>query len=410
MVQRLIRMVAPVRGFRRQDRRLLTLMYLVGIFHGYAQSQAVNTLPFVRLTFDLSEGDMSRLFALARIGAVVAVGYAIMGDRQGRRRPFLGATLVLFVATGLTAFAPGPVIYTILQGATRMGGAAAGALAVVLLAEQLRPDSRAWGIAVYAAASAFGAGLGLFALPIARFGAQTWRILFGLAALGLIVYPLLSSKLDESNIYRPLDRTPGVLAVPLGRHGGGFWILALYSLLISVFGVIVVTFALERLVNDLGFATAPASWMMLTGGTIGGIGFFAGGRMADSMGRKATISISLLAALVGGVGFYWLSSPFMLIVCWTLSTFGGFATIPATAAQRNELFPTDVRAAAVQWLNSVAVLGSVTGLTIGGVTIDRWGLPRTVAILGIGMLLAILIQAFVPESLGTQLDQDSVAA
>lgn len=409
MVKRLVQLIAPVRGFRREDRRLLTLMYLIGIFHGYAQSQAVNTLPFVRITFDLTEGEMSRLFALARIGAVVAVGYAIIGDRQGRRRPFLGATLMLFVATGVSALATGPVVYTILQGFIRLGGAAAGGLAVVLLAEQLRPDSRAWGIAVYAAASAFGSGIGLFALPLARAGEETWRVLFALGALGLIVYPLLSSKLEESVAYRPLDRPPGLMAVPFGKHAGGFWILAIYSLLVAIFGVIVITFALERLVNDLGFTTAGASTIMLVGGTVGGIGFFAGGRMADTMGRKATISLSLLAGLVGGIGFYWMSAPIPLMVAWTLSTFGGFASIPAAAAQRNELFPTDVRAAAVQWLNSVAVIGSVIGLSIGAVTIDAWGLPRTVATLGVGIVIAIVIQTFIPESLGTQLDPDNVA-
>jgi len=409
MLKRLIRLLAPVRGFRREDRRLLTLMYLGGIFHGYAQSQAVNTLPFVRLSFGLSEGDMSRLFAYARIGAVIAVGYAIVGDRQGRRRPFLGATLLLFVATAATAFANGPLIYTILQGLTRMGGAAAGALAVVLLAEQLRPDSRAWGIAVYAAATAFGSGIGLFALPIARMGEQTWRLLFGLAALGLIVYPLLSSKLPESPAYRPVEKPPNIFAVPFGRHARGFWTLAIYSLLVASFGVIVITFGLERLVNDLGYTTTAASWIMLVGGTVGGIGFFAGGRMADTMGRKATISLALLAGLAGGIGFYWLSSPPLLIFSWTLSTFGGFASIPAAAAQRNELFPTEVRATAVQWINSTAVLGSMLGLAVGAARIDTWGLPRTVATLGVGVILAIIIQTFVPESLGTQLNQDNVA-
>jgi MFS family permease len=163
------------------------------------------------------------------------------------------------------------------------------------------------------------------------------------------------------------------------------------------------------LVNDLGFTTSSASWIMLVGGTVGGLGFFVGGRMADTMGRKATISVSLLAGLVGGVGFYWLSSPVLLIIAWTLSTFGGFASIPASAAQRNELFPTDVRAAAVQWLNSVAVIGSVIGLGIGAATIDAWGLPRTVATLGIGVIVAIIIQMFVPESLGTQMDPDNAS-
>ena len=85
MIGRLIRLFGPASGYRREDRRLLGLMYVAGLFQGYAQTQAVNTLPFVRLTFGLTGADMSRLFAVARIGALVAVVYAVFGDRWGRR-------------------------------------------------------------------------------------------------------------------------------------------------------------------------------------------------------------------------------------------------------------------------------------------------------------------------------------
>ena len=45
MLSRLIRLFGPGTRYRRQDRRLLALMYLAGLFQGYAQTQAVNTLP-----------------------------------------------------------------------------------------------------------------------------------------------------------------------------------------------------------------------------------------------------------------------------------------------------------------------------------------------------------------------------
>jgi len=54
MLGRLIRLLGPVSGYRSQDRRLLGMISLAGLFQGYAQTQAVNTLPFVRNTFGLS--------------------------------------------------------------------------------------------------------------------------------------------------------------------------------------------------------------------------------------------------------------------------------------------------------------------------------------------------------------------
>ena len=403
-------MVAPVQGFRRDDRRLLTLMYLAGLFQGYAQTQAVNTLPFVRVTFGLTEADMSRLFALARVGALVAVIYGVLSDRGGRRRPFLVGYVMLFVATGAVAFATTPSFYTALQFFSRMGASAVGILALVLLAEQMRPENRAWSISLYASAVSLGSGIGLILLPIARSNTDRWRWLFALSFIGLIMFPLLNAKLRESRVFRPFESPISSLEPIIGGYGGRFWLLAGYSLFVSAFSAVAVTFALERLVNDLGYLTTQATAIMLVGGTVGGIGFFVGGRLADSIGRKATINMSLFLALVGALGFYWLDSPGLLIPAVALSAFGSSAAIPASGAQRAELFPTAMRATAVQWLHSVAVLGSMIGLFIGGFTIESWGLPTTVAVLGIGVVLAIGIQALIPESLGTQIGQETADA
>ena len=404
MAGRLVRFMTPVRGFTRADRRLLTLMYLTGVVQGYAQTQAVNTLPFSRLTFGLSEADMSEILAIARIGALLAIAFSTVGDRIGRRLPFLMAFLMLFIATGATAFAPNPTVYTVLQGFTRMGAAAVGTLAVVLLAEQLGPENRAWGLSVYAAAVSFGSGLGLVALPIARAGDSSWRILFGMSLVGLLLYPLLNSKLPESKAFVTPEKKVSPFAALVGAQAGVFWLLAAFSFLVASFSVIVVTFALERLVNDLGWTTTWASAVMLIGGTAGGIGFFAGGRMADSMGRKATINISLLIGLLGGLGFYWFDQTILVIPSVALSSFGSFAAIPAIGAQRNELFPTAIRANALQWLNSVGVGGSIAGLAIGTITIDQYGLPMTVLMLGAGVVVAVGIMAAVPETLGSQIN------
>ena len=47
------------------------------------------------------------------------------------------------------------------------------------------------------------------------------------------------------------------------------------------------------------------------------------------------------------------------------------------------------------------------GLFIGSITIDPWGLPKTVAVLGIAVVLAIGVQAVIPETLGTQIGQET---
>ena len=403
MLSHLIRLFGPAVGYRREERRLLVLMYLAGLFQGYAQTQAVNTLPFVRIAFDLSSSDMSRLFAVARIGSLIAIVYAVFGDRWGRRGPFISAYLVLLLATGATALAILPSIYTALQVLARAGAAALAMLATVLLAEQMRWENRAWAISFYATAVALGSGAGLVVLPVAQVNEGGWRWLFGAALLGLPVYLLLRIRVPESPVFRHQQRPAGFLRPLYGRYAGRFWLTALYGLLISSFSAVAVTFAFEHMVNGLGFSTFEAARIMLIGGSVGGLGFFAGGRLADSLGRKPAIFLALITAVAGGIAFYWWSDPGMLLGAAALAGFGSSIAQPVSSAQRTELFPTAIRATASQWLHSVAVLGSILGLSIAGYTIDIWGLPVTVTVLGSGVFLAILVQTLIPETLGSQM-------
>ena len=398
----LIRMFGPAAGYRRDDWRLLGLMYLAGLFQGYAQTQAVNTLPFVRLTFELSKADMSYLFAIARIGSLVAVVYAVFGDRWGRRGPFLMAYLMLMLATGATAAAFSPTVYTALQVVARMGAAAMAMLATVLLAEQVNWNNRAWAISLYSTAVALGSGAGLLALPIAQTSETGWRLLFAASLAGLLLYLWLRGRIEESRVFQ-FDTGGGVFAPLFGRSAGRFWLAGIYSLSVSAFSAVAVTFALERLVNGLGLTSSEAARILLIGGTLGGTGFFLGGRMGDTLGRKPAILLSLTVGLAGGIGFYWTSSRDLLIVAATLSAFGSSAALPVSAAQRTELFPTAIRATATQWLHTLAVLGSILGLTIAATTIELWSLPMTVTVLGVGVLVAMLAQLVIPETLGDEM-------
>ena len=103
------------------------------------------------------------------------------------------------------------------------------------------------------------------------------------------------------------------------------------------------------------------------------------------------------------MAFYWWSTPDLLLGAAALSAFGSSIAHPVSSAQRTELFPTAIRTTASQWLHSVAVLGSILGLYIAGFTIDLWGLPATVSMLGSGVLVAIFVQTFIPETLGSQM-------
>lgn len=401
------RVLRPTVPFRPRDRRIVLLMSVAGYVQGFAQAQATNTLPFARLSLELTPGQMSQILAITRIGSVLALAFSFYGDRRGRRTPFLVAFGLLIFANLGTAFVPNPQIYTLMQSLVRMTATAVGILALVYLAEELPPPIRAYGIALYGGAVSFGAGTALFALPIAELSPESWRALFAATAVGLIFFPLLTSKLRESRAFgRPSGRVHLFSALG-GQTFVNFWTFAVLSFLAAAFSAVSLTFALERLVNELGMATTRAAAVMLIGGTVGGIGFLSGGRLADSLGRRPTTIIAFLMAAGGSVGLYWLTSEPLLIAAVTVSSFGSFAAVPSIGAHRNEIFPTELRATAVVWLNTTGVLGSIAGLTVGRLTIDRLGLSTTVTYLAAGMVVAALLVLVLPETRGQVIEEAS---
>ena len=76
---------------------------------------------------------------------------------------------------------------------------------------------------------------------------------------------------------------------------------------------------------------------------------------------------------------------------------------PSFGAQRSELFPTRVRATANAWITNAAILGSIFGFGVGAVLIDRIGLSLTVATLGAGLIVAVVLILRLPETRGMDL-------
>jgi len=76
---------------------------------------------------------------------------------------------------------------------------------------------------------------------------------------------------------------------------------------------------------------------------------------------------------------------------------------PAFAAQRSELFPTRIRATAAGMITNIAILGSLTGFIVGALVVDSIGLPRTVAVLAVGLIAAAYIVLQLPETRGKDL-------
>ncbi len=387
---------------------MIFLTSVIGFIAAYAASQMAHTLPFVRLSFDLTEGQMSLMFAGIRAASLLGVLFAMAADRSGRRKPLLAAFALMALGSMMTAFIPTIVVFAISQALVRISIVAIASISIVLIAEELQPGIRAFGLGLYGLAGSLGVGLGLVLLPMAEKSDDAWRILFAISTLGMLLFPLIARFLPESRAFAPAATIPFIKALNMGlsKH---FWPLAGVAFFVAAFSSPAFDFVLERLINDLQWESGAARFLLIVFSGIGAAGLLIGGRMADRIGRKPTTITALIIGLVGGSGFYLLDSGWFLAASIFLATLGATMLAPSFGAQRAELFPTRVRATSSAWITNVAIIGSIAGFATGGLLIDRIGLPATVSSLGVGVLISIYLVTRLPETRGMDLVRQKAA-
>jgi len=402
-LRRVLGPLLPVERFTSGDRRIVFIIWTAGVIQGFAQSQAAATLPFTRAGLGLTEGEMSLLLGIARLAAFAALPLGWLGDHKGRRRPFLWSLTLVIIGGTLAGLVFEAWQFGLAQAILRTGTAGMGGLAIVLLAEQVSPHIRAYAISFYGAAVSFGGGLALMTLPLADGGGQSWRIPHLMIALGFLVLPFLIRNVPETHIFLEDHEDRHWRELATGEWARRFWIVVIIAFLVSAFSAVALAFSTTRMIEYLGLSTGSTVLIALLGGTLGGLGFFVGGHLADSLGRRRTTVVSLLLAVGGGLVIYWSTSVPLIVVAVMVSSFGTFAFVPAGGSHRAELFPTGLRASANTAATNFGLVGSGLGLILGIFTIDRFGLSQTVTILGVGMVIAALLTLLLPETRGQDL-------
>jgi MFS family permease len=399
-----LRFVRPPARLESREVRVLALLSVVAFAQGWAGNVLTHTLAFTRVTFGLSDRGIADVEAVVRGVALLALFLSWWSDHHGRRAPLLAAFVMLPAANLVTAFMPSLQAFAAAQAVARIGTMALGALALVVLAEEVAPAVRGYASALFVLFLSMGTGFGLLVSPIADISPEAWRILFGLSALPLAVFPFLAFRLRESRLFEPPERRPPLAAVLRPGVAGHFWPMAGLSFAVAAFTGPGANFILPRMVNDLAWQQGGASLMLVATSTPAVIlGLLAGGRISDLVGRRPTEVVAILTGVGGGVLLYFSESGWSIGAGIFLAILGSSAFAPAFAAQRAELFPTEVRATATAWLVNAGIFGGLGGFLAGRVVIDRWGLPRTIAALGLLLLAASTLVMLLPETRGANL-------
>jgi MFS family permease len=382
------------------------------IVAGYGSSLFTQTVDFVARSFHATDANLGVALAVTRIGVLVGLVGSALADRRGRRRILLGAVAGISVSSALTALAPNLATFTTSQVFVRGFFQLATVVGYIAITEEAPEGSRAFLLAVAGMAIGAGFAIGAAMLSIAEISPGAWRVLFAVGGLGLLVLPGLAKRLPETARYSALS---GRGAAARSRelvdqlYGARFYVVAAVGFLLGFFGSPSLQFTNRYLQDERHFsAFGITALRSVTQGLPALIAIVAGGRLAESKGRKPVAARATLVLALATVGFFLLGGPPL----WAMMLVGTAAAAvsgPAMTSFNTELFPTEVRGRAGAALLATSVAGSIAGLLLVGYLSQPLGtIGRAVAVTCVApIVVALFLVPRLPEARGRALDEVS---
>jgi MFS family permease len=369
---------------------------------GYLGTLLTQTITYSAKEFHVGTGAEGVALAVVRFDILLSLGLVALADRRGRRVIALGGAAVGCALTALGAFAPSLPWLAGSQVLARAFVTAATIAAGVLAAEIMPKGARAWALGVGAMAGALGAGVAVVLLPVAGIDARSWRLLYLLALAWVGVVAVAARHLPESERFlvhhRAHDRAP----IRRSRLA----LLATASFLLQMFVTPASEFQNEYLRRERHFSPGRIALFTLATALPGAIGILAGGRLADTHGRRKVGVVAVGGAAVFAVVAYSVGGwPMWLAMASAGLT--GAAVTPVLTVYGPELFATNGRGLANGLLTAAGRGGAVAGLLfIGWAAQSHPGFGAGFALLALGpaALIVLILTAF-PETARRSLEE-----
>lgn len=381
---------------------VLGLLCTMAIVGGYLGTLITQTLTFATDEFgNESTTSQSSALATVRAGVLLAIVLAALADRAGRRRALTIAAVAGCLVTATGAFVPNLGWLVVSQTVARGFATALLLLIAIVSAEEMPAGARAYAYSLMTMTAALGAGMCLWALPLADLGERWWRALYVIPLLFLPLIAVVMRRLPESKRFAVEH-----VEAPLAGHGRRFWLLASAGALLAVFAAPVSQLQNEFLKDERGFSASRIALFTVATATPGVIGIVVGGRWADVHGRRLVAAIGI----TGGVVFTLAQFAADGWPMWAWSVAGSILaglTVPALGVYRPELFPTSLRGRAGGVIEGVTVAGSAAGLLIVGALVDggRSYASAFAMIAAAPLAIAVLVLVAFPETAQRELEE-----
>jgi MFS family permease len=355
-------------GFNAHEWGVLVPLSLVGFFLNYDTGLLSLAAPSIAEGLGVSVATFGIGVAVIRVAALGSMPVLRLADRVGRRQMLLVSVFAFTIATAATSLAWGLVSFVVFQMAARLFLATEESLAGIVISEELRPDRRGAGLTLLGIIAMTGFGLVALMLLVVPLTPLDWRILYLAALPPLVFVAWLRRNLRETTAFTVAESEARVqtsfwphvdrahrpllwrITIVLGTHGMLGTPMFFYAAELAQDG-----YGWEGLFTVIVIAAGPATLL----------GYVAGGRLSDRVGRRPIVIWSAVLLVVGVALVFseerWLFAPGFFIMS---GSDAGLASV--RPAYLSELFPTEVRATLLAFVFGVIVAAGSVGLVVVG--------------------------------------------
>jgi MFS family permease len=336
--------------------------------------------------------------------------FGVIADRFGRTRALMGSIVVYSIFTAMCGFAQTVAqlaVFRVLLG-LGMGGEWASGAALVSETWSAEHRGKALGLMQSAWAIGYGAAAVATALILPRWG---WRAVFFVGVLPALLTIWVRRRVEEPSIWREQRaqvRVPfsSVFAPAIRRvtiavtlmnactmfawWGFNLWLPGYLSLPPSAGGIGLSTSVMS------GFVVAMQVGMWFGYATFGFIG--------DTLGRKRTYVVYLLAAALLILLYVSIRTPLVLLLLGPFVAFFATGYFSGFGAVTAELYPTAIRATAQGFTYNIGRLASAVAPFAVGTFAETQGFSASLSMCSAAFLLAAIFWIWIPETRGRALD------
>ncbi|WP_434777624.1 MFS transporter [Neisseria sp. Ec49-e6-T10] len=324
-------------------------------------------LAALKQDWGLSATELGWIGGVNSIGmAVGAFVFGVWADKRGRKSAFMFTLLLFSLASGLTAFAQGLVIFMILRFFIGMGLGGELPVASTLVSESVPANERGRIVVLLESFWAFGwlaaALIAYFVIP--QWG---WRAAMLLCALPALYTIYLRRNLPESDHFERIESADKKLSVmckiqalwaPEYRRSTIMLWIVWFTVVFSYYGMFL---WLPSVVMMKGFSLIKSFEYVLVMTLAQLPGYFTAAWLIEKVGRRFVLVTYLSGTVVSAFFFGEATSSMQLIAFGMLLSFFNLGAWGALYAYTPEQYPTAIRATGAGLAASVGRIGGILG-------------------------------------------------